>query len=188
MPCLACGFGDVKGGEIGDNLELAFPNGGVVAIFVGQITPLNAQQRRQGVLDELADAKDVTGPQLGKYRLYGDGGSTNPFLDDTNATRAQENARNVLVALKDEPNVCTIGLWAYNPPAILSAVRDKDLLGKIKIVGFDENDETLQGIERVTVDDVQRVAADLFKNGSLAATVLGNVNGLKIPPERLNLD
>ena len=49
-------------------------------------------------------------------------------------------------------------------------------------------DETLQGIERVTSDDVQRVAADLFRNGSLAATVLGNVNGLKIPAERLDLD
>ncbi len=49
-------------------------------------------------------------------------------------------------------------------------------------------DETLQGIERVTVDDVQRVANDLFRNGSLAATVLGNVNGLRIPRERLLLD
>jgi predicted Zn-dependent peptidase len=49
-------------------------------------------------------------------------------------------------------------------------------------------DETLQGIERVTVADVQRVAADLFQNGSLAATVLGDVNGLQIPRERLDLD
>src|SRR3954465_10796138 len=49
-------------------------------------------------------------------------------------------------------------------------------------------DETLHGIERVTREDVQRVAADLFRNGSLAATVLGNVNGLQIPVERLDLD
>jgi predicted Zn-dependent peptidase len=49
-------------------------------------------------------------------------------------------------------------------------------------------DETLQGIERVTAADVQRVANDLFRNGSLAATVLGNVNGLQIPRERLDLD
>jgi predicted Zn-dependent peptidase len=48
-------------------------------------------------------------------------------------------------------------------------------------------DETLQGIERVTPDDVQRVAADLFRDGALAATVLGNVNGLEIPRERLEL-
>jgi predicted Zn-dependent peptidase len=49
-------------------------------------------------------------------------------------------------------------------------------------------DETLQGVERVTADDVQRVAMDLFKNGFLAATVLGNVNGLELPRERLDLD
>ena len=49
-------------------------------------------------------------------------------------------------------------------------------------------DETLAGIEKVTAADVQRVAADLFKNGSLAATVLGNVNGLQISRERLDLD
>src|SRR4029434_10709524 len=41
-------------------------------------------------------------------------------------------------------------------------------------------DETLQGVERVTSDDVQRVAADLFANGSLAATVVGQVNGLQL--------
>ena len=49
-------------------------------------------------------------------------------------------------------------------------------------------DETLQGIERVTAADVQRVAVDLFRNGSLAATVLGNVNGLQLPRERLDLN
>jgi predicted Zn-dependent peptidase len=48
-------------------------------------------------------------------------------------------------------------------------------------------DETLEGIERVTPQEVQRVAADLFKNGSLSATVLGKVNGLAISRERLDL-
>ena len=48
-------------------------------------------------------------------------------------------------------------------------------------------DETLEGIERVTPGDVQRVAGDLFREGALAATVLGNVNGLQIHRERLEL-
>ena len=39
-----------------------------------------------------------------------------------------------------------------------------------------------------TAADVRRVASDLFPNGSLAATVLGNVNGLELPKERLDLD
>jgi predicted Zn-dependent peptidase len=34
-------------------------------------------------------------------------------------------------------------------------------------------DEALAGVEAVTAEDVQRVAADLFSNGSLSATVLG---------------
>jgi predicted Zn-dependent peptidase len=48
-------------------------------------------------------------------------------------------------------------------------------------------DETLEGVERVTRDDIQRVARDLFADGALAATVLGAVNGLEIPRERLAL-
>ncbi len=48
-------------------------------------------------------------------------------------------------------------------------------------------DETLEGVERVTAADVQQVATDLFQNGSMSATVLGNVNGLQIPRARLDL-
>ena len=46
-------------------------------------------------------------------------------------------------------------------------------------------DETLEGVERVTPDDIQRVARDLFASDALAATVLGAVNGLQISRERL---
>jgi predicted Zn-dependent peptidase len=46
-------------------------------------------------------------------------------------------------------------------------------------------DETLDGVERVTPDDIQRVARDLFASDALAATVLGAVNGLQISRERL---
>ena len=48
-------------------------------------------------------------------------------------------------------------------------------------------DETLEGVERVSTEDVQRVARDLFADGALAATVLGAINGLQLPPERLAL-
>jgi predicted Zn-dependent peptidase len=48
-------------------------------------------------------------------------------------------------------------------------------------------DETLEGVERVSCEDVRRVASELFSSGALAATVLGAVNGLQLPPERLSL-
>ena len=44
--------------------------------------------------------------------------------------------------------VCMIGLYAYNPPAILEAAKSKSMVGKIKIVGFDENWVTLRAIAR----------------------------------------
>ena len=48
-------------------------------------------------------------------------------------------------------------------------------------------DETLAGVEKVTREDLARVAQHLFPEGGLAATVLGNVNGLSLPRERLAL-
>jgi predicted Zn-dependent peptidase len=47
-------------------------------------------------------------------------------------------------------------------------------------------DETLAGVQRVTAADIQRVACDLFANGSLAATVLGP-KAPNLPPTRLDL-
>ncbi|RPJ85149.1 MAG: insulinase family protein [Acidobacteria bacterium] len=49
-------------------------------------------------------------------------------------------------------------------------------------------DETLNGVERVSGEDVRRVASELFRNGNLAGTVLGPLDGWKYPGERLNLD
>jgi predicted Zn-dependent peptidase len=48
-------------------------------------------------------------------------------------------------------------------------------------------DETLEGIEHVTAEDIQRVSADLFADGSLGVTVLGPKNGYALTRERLNL-
>ncbi len=48
-------------------------------------------------------------------------------------------------------------------------------------------DEMLASIERVTAEDVLKLAERFFVNGSLAVTVLGNVNGLKVTSEQLAL-
>jgi predicted Zn-dependent peptidase len=48
-------------------------------------------------------------------------------------------------------------------------------------------DETLAGVERVTAEDVQRVARDLFANGSLVATVLGPAPAADMTRARLDL-
>ncbi len=48
-------------------------------------------------------------------------------------------------------------------------------------------DETLEGVERVSAEDLRRVAASLFSNGALAGTVLGPLDGWTYPADRLGL-
>jgi predicted Zn-dependent peptidase len=52
----------------------------------------------------------------------------------------------------------------------------------------DSLDDILAAIERVTADEVQRLAGELFAGQALAATVLGDVNGLDLTREHLSLD
>ena len=49
-------------------------------------------------------------------------------------------------------------------------------------------DDTLDGIDRVTGEDVQRVASALFADGALGLTVLGPNRNLELPAGRLALD
>jgi predicted Zn-dependent peptidase len=49
-------------------------------------------------------------------------------------------------------------------------------------------DEMLAAIERVSVNDVQRLAGEFFTPDALGLTVLGDVNGLSITREQLRVD
>jgi ribose transport system substrate-binding protein len=141
------------GRAVGQLIKEALPDGGTIAIFVGQLEALNARQRRQGLLDELSGAAappDINvmppatteGGTYGKYKLF------KTFLDQPEGeSKAKRNASDAVTQLAGEPNVCLVGLWAYNPPAILNAVKDAKKLGTIKIIGFDEDFVTLAGIE-----------------------------------------
>jgi ribose transport system substrate-binding protein len=175
------------GRSVGKLVKEVMPEGGTIVIFVGQLEPLNARQRRQGVIDEIAgrpapkDITDITpspdGEKFGNYQFH-----TRTYLDQPEgAARAKENAVNALTELANVKNVCMIGLWAYNPPAILSAVKDKGKLGQVKIVAFDEMEATLDGIRdgHIYATVVQqpfqfgyqsvKVMADLAKNPNAAA-------------------
>ncbi len=132
----------VAGQAAGQMVKEVMPQGGHIAIFVGKPDPLNAQERRQGVLDELAGQAKAPGPkEYGKYTLL------DIFYDDVDLKVAKDKAATALLQLQSEPNICLIGLWAYNPPAILSAVKDANKQGKVHIVGFDEMENTLLGIK-----------------------------------------
>jgi ribose transport system substrate-binding protein len=131
------------GKAVGRLIKEVIPNGGTVAVFVGQITPINARLRVQGVFDELAGQKDARGPKLGKYTLY----KNEAITDNGQRAACLDNAKDALAQLAGTENLCMVGLWAYNAPAILEAVKSKNMAGKVKIVSFDEDAATLSAIE-----------------------------------------
>ena len=95
----------------------------------------------------LAALPACTGQPDGGSKKYGKYALHSTKYDNVDQAKAKANAADVLTQLQGEDKVCLIGLWAYNPPAILSAVKSARLEGKVHIVGFDEDEITLQGIK-----------------------------------------
>ncbi|MCE9604465.1 MAG: sugar-binding protein [Planctomycetia bacterium] len=160
------------GKAAGKMIKETMPDGGKVVVLVGSLDAQNAQERRQGVLDELADAKDAQGPTLGKYELV------NTYTDDGKQDVCKTKVDNVLVSyLSDSKNdparLCFVGLWAYNPPAALEAAKSAGVAGKVKIVGFDEHEQTLAGIQSGAVHGT--VVQSPFEFGYEAARILAGL-------------
>ncbi len=158
------------GKAVGRLVKQALPEGGTVAVFIGTMSSANAAARVGGTLDELAGAKDAPrdpGSKLGKYTLDG------IYLDDNDKGTAAQKANDVLQKLKGTPNLCCVGLYAYNPPTILSAAKAKGIAGQVKIVGFDESDGTLDGIAEGTI--LGTVVQNPFNYGYKSVETLVNV-------------
>ena len=129
----ACYVGteDIAAGKMaGEMVAKALPNGGDVMVFVGKRDAQNAIDRFHGLqLGLLGSKVHIVGIRT----------------DDADTAKAKSNAADALTA---NPNLAgMVGLWAYNGPAILSAVGDAGKYGKIQIVCFDEADQTLQGVK-----------------------------------------
>jgi ribose transport system substrate-binding protein len=129
------------GRQAGELIKKALPEGGKIMLFVGKKDAQNAKERIQGVEEALKGSKvsiiDVR-------------------TDDTDRVRAKQNVSDTLVKYPDIGAL--VGLWSYNGPAIVGAVKDANKIGKVKIVTFDEETETLQGV----------------KDGAISATIVQN--------------
>ena len=168
----------LAGKAAGRLVKQALPDGGTVALFIGNSTSANAIGRIGGLLEELAaggpNGEPTTHPTLpgvkgktyGKWLLLDGEAKTDGGPGD----KAVSNARDVLGRLGGDPKVCLVGLYAYNPPAILEAVKSKALAGKVKVVGFDEQRETLAGV--AAGDIVGTVVQDPYNYGYKSVEVL----------------
>jgi ribose transport system substrate-binding protein len=118
------------GKQAGELIKKALPDGGKIMVFVGTLDAQNARDRLAGI-KEVLKGSNVT--------------IIDTRTDDTDRVRAKANVGDTIVKHPDVK--CLVGLWSYNGPAILNAVKDTGKTGQIKIVCFDEEDETLAGVK-----------------------------------------
>ena len=144
----------LAGRKCGELAVKALPDGGKVILCIGRLEQDNSKYRRQGVVDVLMgrdrdaeyyksqpDAWDqVEGEIAGeKYMII------TTLIDQGKPEVAQSKAED---ALNTYPDLnAFVGLFEYNPPACYQALKKAGKIGQIQLVGFDENDVTLQAIK-----------------------------------------
>jgi ribose transport system substrate-binding protein len=144
------------GRQAGDLIKKALPQGGKIMVFVGRAEVQNARERFEGLKESL---------QGSKVEII------DLMTDDSNPTRARENAYQ---AMKKYPDIAgMVGLWSYNGPAILQALRPEGALGKIKIVCFDDDKDTLRGIKEGAIFGT--VAQQPFEYGYQTVLAAGRI-------------
>ncbi len=118
------------GREAGELVKKALPQGGKIMVFVGRAELENAKEKYEGLKAAL---------QGSKVEIL------DLMTDESSPIKAEENAT---AALQKHPELAgMVGLWSYNGPAILTAVKRAKKVGQIKIVCFDEEADTLAGIK-----------------------------------------
>ena len=124
----------LAGVEAGKLIKEALPSGGKIMIFVGSMDVNNAKERFAGIKKELEGSK----VEIVDVRT-----------DETDRARAQKNVEDTLVKY---PGISAlVGLWSYNGPAIVQGVKSSGKAGVVKIICFDEEEETLAAVAEGTV-------------------------------------
>jgi len=122
------------GKQAGELMVKAMPNGGKCMGFVGLPGADNARERIEGVKETIKGTKI----ELVDVRA-----------DDIDQTRAKRNVEDTLTA-RPEIN-CMVGFYSYNTPRIYEALKEAGKIGKVTIIGFDEDPITLGGIKEGTI-------------------------------------
>jgi ribose transport system substrate-binding protein len=164
------GTNNYKAGvEAGKLIKEVLPNGGKIMLFVGRIDAQNAKERANGIKDTLKDSKI----EILDIRT-----------DGTDRAKAKSNVEDTIARHVDIG--CLVGLWSYNTPAIISAVKDAGKAGKIPIVGFDEEDDTLQGVsDGIVAATVVQQPYEFGYQSVKILTALARGEDAKIPADKI---
>ena len=117
------------GKQADELLKAALPHGGKIVVLVGYPTAQNIKERIEGI------KAGLVGSNLELVDI---------LADEAKASIAQKNAEDALTKYPDLVGMA--GVNSYTGPAILQAIRSAHKAGRVKIVCFDEDSDTLAGI------------------------------------------
>lgn len=127
---LYIGTDNEKAGEqAGELIKKALPSGGKIMLFVGTTGAANARERIDGIETALKGSKVEV---------------IDTRTDEVDFARAKRNVEDTLTKYPDIDAL--VGLYSYNTPQIVEAVRASGKAGQVKVIGFDEDPITLRGI------------------------------------------
>lgn len=129
----ACYIGtdNFAAGEMaGEEVKKALPNGGKIMVFVGKADAQNAKERFGGL------KKALEGSKVEVVDLR---------TDDGDRARAKQNVADAIVKYPDLAGC--VGLWSYNGPGIINAIKEAKKVGAIKVVTFDDEADTIAGVK-----------------------------------------
>lgn len=168
------GMDNYRAGRLlGEMIKKNLPEGGTLAIFVGRVEQDNARRRRQGVIDEVLgrsfdpERYDPPGQELsnGPYTFVV------TLTDQFDRVKGKANCEDALLRY---PNLnAMVGLFAYNVPLCLEALKQTNKQGVVKVFSFDEADETLQGIKDGIV--VGTVVQNPYEYGFQSIKILNHI-------------
>jgi ribose transport system substrate-binding protein len=170
---LYIGTNNFEAGKVlGAEIVKLLPAGGKMAVFVGSLSADNAAQRLAGIVSAIEGKKIEI---------------VDKREDNTDRAKARANVEDIINAHADLSLVA--GLWSYNGPAIASAIESLGKKGKVLAAVFDEEEGTLDGIEKgvISVTVVQKP----FQFGYLAShwmhelAIHGDAARQALPPSQV---
>lgn len=125
----------------------ALPDGGKVALFIGDQDRENSVGRRAGFYQDLLRRYEGDPAPEDPLDQPVEGGGFTIVATYLDGGVPEECEMNIRRALDDHPDLkAVVGLYGYVGPAAMRALGAAEKLGDVEVVAFDEHDETLQGI------------------------------------------
>ncbi len=148
---LYIGTNNVTAGQLAaDLVKRALPDGGEIAIFVGDDERSNARDRRRSLINSLRGQSyrgasfDEDSEHLGESLKAGKFTIVATYFDESNSETALANAKQ---ALNEYPELAgMVALYGYNGPACLKALHEAKKVGTVKLIAFDNHEATLSGV------------------------------------------